>query len=132
MVRPRSETLTQREMQIMSALWDRREATADQVRQDLSNGLHDSTVRTLLRVLEKKGYVRHRIEGKAYLYSPSVERGQAESGAIRSLLRRFFDGSAEALVLRLIEDDRLTAGQLDELKRATRQGRRPRRSGGRS
>ncbi len=132
MVRPRSETLTRREMQIMSALWNHGEATAERVRRDLANGLHDSTVRTLLRVLESKGYVRHRIEGRAYLYSPTVERGQVERGAIRTLLKRFFDGSAETLVLRLIEDDHLTPEQLEELKRTMRRGRHRRRSGGES
>jgi BlaI family penicillinase repressor len=132
MVRPRSETLTQREMEIMSVLWDRREATAEEVRRRLSDGLHDSTVRTLLRVLESKGYVRHRVEGKAYLYSAIVERGQVERGAVRSLLRRFFDGSAEALVVRLIEDEHLTPRQLKAMRRATRGAARTLRKGDRS
>jgi len=117
MARPGSETLTPREAQIMEVLWSRGSATADQIRSDLPGESHDSTVRTLLRVLEEKGYVRHTAKGKAYVYTPAVKRASAERKAVRSILQRFFGGSAEALVMRLIEDDQLTPGQLDELKR---------------
>lgn len=123
MVRPRSDTLTQREAQIMDVLWDRGEATADQVRQALPDSLHDSTVRSLLRTLEQKGYVAHKTKGKAFVFRPAVARDQVERSVIGSVLRRFFDGSAEELVLRLIEDEQLTPEQLDELRKA-RRGRR--------
>ncbi|MBN1343091.1 MAG: BlaI/MecI/CopY family transcriptional regulator [Phycisphaerae bacterium] len=117
MARPPSETLTQRESQIMDVLWDQGQATADQVRTTLPDGPHDSTVRTLLRVLEHKGYVRHKTRGKAYLFIPAVKREQVERKALSTVLKRFFGGSAEALVLRLIEDEQLSPEQLDELRR---------------
>ncbi len=123
MVRPTSETLTQRETQIMEVLWDRGEATADEIRKALPDDPHDSTVRTLLRVLKSKGYVTHRAQGKAYIYCPAVERAQVERRAVRSMLKRFFGGSPEALVLRLIEDEQLTPEQLDELRRASERDR---------
>ncbi|GMU23548.1 MAG: transcriptional regulator [Phycisphaerae bacterium] len=130
MARPTSPTLTPREAQIMEVLWTGGPATAEQIRAALPDVPHDSTVRTLLRVLKDKGYVRHTTRGKAYLYQASVKRASAERKALRSLLQRFFGGSAEALVLRLIEDDQLTPQQLDELKNQMQSRGDGRRGGG--
>ncbi len=116
MPRPPTETLTGREAQIMDAVWRLGEATAEQVREALPEPLHDSTVRTLLRVLESKGYLGHEVRGKAYVYRAAVERKKAQRHALRSVLARFFGGSAEDLVLRLIEDERITPEQLDALR----------------
>lgn len=118
MARPASDTLTERETQIMAVLWKLESATAEQIREALPDEPHDSTVRTLLRVLETKGYIRHTTRGKAYVYRPAIARGKVERKAVRSILRRFFGGSAEALVLRLIEDEEITPEQLAQLKKA--------------
>jgi BlaI family transcriptional regulator, penicillinase repressor len=118
MARPPSDTLTGREAQVMEAVWRLGEATAEQVREALPQALHDSSVRTLLRILESKGYLRHEARGKAYVYSARVERAKAQGRALRDVLARFFGGSAEDLVLRLLEEDHLTFEQLDELGRA--------------
>lgn len=118
MARTPSETMTGREAQVMEAVWRLGEATADQVRGALPAPLHDSTVRTLLRVLESKGYLRHEARGKSYVYCAVIERRKAQRRVLRSVLSRFFGGSAEDLVLRLIEDERITHEQLDELRRA--------------
>jgi len=117
MARPPAETLTGREAQVMEVVWRLGEATAEQVRAALPEALHDSTVRTLLRVLESKGYLDHEVRGKAYVYRAAVERKKAQRHALRSVLARFFGGSAEDLVLRLIEDERITPEQLDALRR---------------
>jgi len=117
MARGKSEILTEREAEIMDVVWRLGEATADQVRDGLSKPPHDSTIRTLLRVLESKGYVRHEAAGKAYLYRAIVDRRKVQRLALGNLLARFFGGSAEDLVLRLIEDERITPEQLDELRR---------------
>ena len=115
MARPPSDFLTEREAQIMEILWSGGAATAEAVRQTLPDEPHDSTVRTLLRVLKDKGYVR--IKGRQpAAYVPRVSREQAQSKAARSLLARLFGGAADALVLRLIEDEELTAEQIDRLK----------------
>ncbi len=124
MARPRSETLTQRETQVMGVLWKQGQATAEEIRRALPDSLHDSTVRTILRVLESKGYAKHTVSGKAYVFRPAVDRVQAERRAIGTMLKRFFGGSAEALVLRLIEDERLDPEQLDELRRNRRHEQR--------
>jgi BlaI family transcriptional regulator, penicillinase repressor len=117
MARPPTETLTGREVQVMDAVWRLGEATAELIREALPEPLHDSTVRTLLRVLEFKGYLGHEVRGKAYVYRAAVERKKAQGHALRSVLMRFFGGSAEDLVLRLIEDERITPEQLDALRR---------------
>jgi predicted transcriptional regulator len=127
MARPRSETLTVREAQIMSILWEKQAATAVDVRRALPGDLHGSTVRTLLRVLERKGCVKHVTEGKSYVYRAVMPRKKAERTAVGSLLRRFFGGSAEALVQRLIEDERLTREQLADLQKLARKGTKRRR-----
>jgi predicted transcriptional regulator len=115
MARPVSDSLTEREAQIMEILWARGDATAETVRQALPDEPHDSTVRTLLRVLKDKGYVR--VKGRQPVtYLPRVSREQAQSKAAKSLLARLFGGAAEALVLRLLEDEQLTPKQIDHLK----------------
>lgn len=124
MARQASEALTDREAQIMDVVWRLGEATADQVREALAGAPHDSTVRTLLRVLETKGYLAHEVRGKAYVFRALVGRQKAQKLAILTVLTRFFAGSAEDLVLRLIEDEYLTPAQLEEL-RATNPTPRP-------
>jgi predicted transcriptional regulator len=113
----------------MDAVWRLGEATAEQVREALPQPLHDSSVRTLLRVLESKGYLRHEARGKAYVYFATVGRAKAQGRALRDVLARFFGGSAEDLVLRLLEEDHLTPEQLDELRRAGPQRGRRRKGG---
>ncbi len=127
---PPNQVLTEREAQFMQVLWDRGAATAEQVRLALPQKLHDSTVRTVLRVLERKGQVRHRQRGRTYVYRPVRARSHAERSAVRSLLERFFGGSAEALMLRLIEDEHLTPKQLDELRNRPSKRRGRSRAGG--
>ena len=112
----------------MEILWSDGEGSAESVRQALPHEPHDSTVRTLLRILKDKGYVR--VSGRQpALYRPLVSRQQSQRKAALSLVARFFGGSASALVLRLLEDEELTAEQLNQLKKrvATR-----RRKGGKS
>lgn len=132
MVRPRSESLTRRESQIMEVLWNAGALTADRIRAALPDDLHDSTVRTLLRILETKGYVRHEAQGKAYVYRPALPREKAQGRALRSMLARLFGGSAESLVLRLLEDEQITPDQLDDIRKlhSPTRKRRPRRQEG--
>jgi predicted transcriptional regulator len=116
------DTLTAREAQLMSVLWERGPSTAEEVRSSLPDSPHDSTVRTLLRVLENKGFVTHTKRGKSYVYAAVVRRAAAERNAIKSMLQRFFGGSAAALVQRLLEDETLSAEEIAAV-RATLDGR---------
>ncbi len=125
MARAQSETLTGREAEIMDVVWRLGEATAEQVREGLARPPHDSTIRTLLRVLETKGYVRHEVAGKAYSYRATVDRRKVQRHALGSLLAQWFGGSAEDLVLRLIEDEQITPAQLDELRRGSTEAKGP-------
>ncbi len=118
MPRSRSETLTERESQVMDVLWGLGPSTADRVREALPDRPHDSTVRTLLRVLESKGYVTHDDRGTSYTFRAAVDRARVQRTAVRSVLERFFGGSAEDLVLRLVEDEQITPEQLEEIRRA--------------
>lgn len=125
-----SDILTEREAQIMDVLWKLGTASADEIRSGLPERLHDSTVRTLLRILETKDYVRHDIQGKSYVYRPVVERAHAQRSALKSFLGRLFGGSAEDLVLRLVEDEALTAEQLAEIQKSVPPRRKkPRKRG---
>src|SRR4051794_24110590 len=130
--RPSSEILTKREGQVMEVLWALGRAKAEQVREALPDRPHDSTVRTLLRILESKGHVAHEAGGRAYVYRAAVPRAKAQRTALRNILARFFGGSAEDLVVRLIEDEAITPEQLDAIRRSLPPGRKRRREGGRS
>jgi predicted transcriptional regulator len=123
MARPSSDVLTERESQIMEILWSAGEATAERVRESLAGQPHDSTVRTLLRILKDKGYVRL-VGRQPVTYRPAVSRQKVQRTATRSLLERFFGGSANELVLRLLEDEELSPQQLADLKRQRKGGRR--------
>ncbi len=122
MARPTSDLLTERETQLMDVLWDQGPATAEDVRQALPDQPHDSTVRTLLRVLKQKGYVRIRGRQPA-LYEAAVPREKVQGRAAQSLLKRFFGGSAEQLVMRLVEDEKLSPEELARLRKNLSRGR---------
>jgi BlaI family transcriptional regulator, penicillinase repressor len=131
-VRPASDILTERESQLMEVLWNLGTATAEQVREALPDRPHDSTIRTLLRILETKGHVTHEARGKAYVYRARMARTKAQRRALRSVLSRFFGGSVEDLVVRLIEDEQLTHEQLEAIRESVSSERTVRRKGDRS
>jgi predicted transcriptional regulator len=116
MARPSSELLTERETQLMEVLWTKGPSTAEAVREQLSDKPHDSTVRTLLRILKTKGYVRIRGRQPA-IYEAAVPRTRVQTKAARSLLARFFGGSVEALVVRMVDDEELSDEELDHLRK---------------
>ena len=130
MARPPSENLTEREAQIMEILWREGSASAERIRQELPDDPHDSTVRTLLRIIENKGYAKHVVRGKAFVYRPAVRKASAERKAVMNVIKRFFGGSAQALVLRLIEDEQVTPDQLEQLRKTGTSTRRPANEGG--
>ncbi len=127
-----TDMLTEREAQIMDVLWKLGTAPADEIRGKLPGEPHDSTVRTLLRILESKGYVTHDVRGKSFIYRPAVERAHAQRSALRNFLGRLFGGSAEDLVLRLIEDEALTPVQFEQIRKSVQPRRSKRRKGGSS
>jgi BlaI family transcriptional regulator, penicillinase repressor len=105
------------EAAVMQVLWARGRVTADDVRQALSRrqGLKDSTVRTILRRLEDKGYAQHDVEGRTYVYHPRVEPHSVASQQIRGIIDRFCRGSVENLLVGLVDDNLITPDKLREL-----------------
>jgi BlaI family transcriptional regulator, penicillinase repressor len=123
MARPKSSLLTDREAEIMALLWEVSAATAEQIRERLSGDPHDSTVRTLMRVLATKGHVTTDSDSRPTVYRPALKRANMQKRVTRDVLKRFFGGSAEALVLHLLNDERLTADELKDLEAAFRRAR---------
>lgn len=116
MARPAKLTLTDRESEIMEILWGLESATSEQIRQRLGGQPHDSTVRTLLRILRTKKYVKIDSNQRPAIYRPAIPRVKAQKKAVTNLLQQLFGGSAESLVVRLLEDKQLSLDQLDELR----------------
>ena len=107
---------TDRELDVMSVLWTLRSGTVSEVRDRLSDDLAYNTVLTVLRTLETKGHVRHEGEGKAHRYFPTVAREEAGGSAIRRLLDKVFEGSAEALLTHLVSDKRISRKRLAAMR----------------
>ena len=82
-----------------------------------------TSVLTTIRILEQKGYVRHRQEGRAFLYSPCVAEHEASRSEVRHMMRRFFGDSRERLLLSLLGDDEIDPDELDRLKQAIAEAR---------
>ena len=110
----------------MHVVWEKGSATAGDVLEALSNkpAAAYSTVVTTLRILEEKGYLRHTKEGRAFVYHAVVDRSEASRSAVRHLLQRFFDNSPELLVLNVLKDERMDAGELKRLKKLIEESER--------
>lgn len=121
MARPRSPSLTEGELRIMDVVWEQEETTVRDVTDALSEeGLAYTTVQTMMRILEDKGFLDHRKAGRAFIYRPLVDRQTARRTALRHLLSRFFDGSPSALVQNLLKDEALDAAELARLRAEVR------------
>ena len=108
--------LTERELDLMTVLWDRGPSTVAEVRAALQDNLAYTTVLTVLRVMEEKGLVSRREEGRAHRYSPSIERAEARSSALRRMTRRLFAGNPELLLTRLVEDEEWSEDDLQRMR----------------
>ena len=127
MPRKKSSNLTEAELRLMDVLWEKGPASVSEVAEALPKelGLAYNTVLTTMRILEDKGYVKHSKpkEGRAFIYRPVVSREQASRSDVRNLLRRFFGNSAEALVLNLLEDEKLNQDELKRIQRLLKEDR---------
>ena len=116
----RSNTLTEAELRIMRILWARGESLVS----DLVAALPDeaplayTSVLTTVRILEQKGYVEHRQEGRAFLYKPCVAEHEASRSEVNHMLHRFFGNSRERLLLTLLGEGDMTPDELQRLKNA--------------
>jgi BlaI family transcriptional regulator, penicillinase repressor len=112
--KPRPSSL---ESAVLQVVWSQKRVTADDVRQALArrHDLKDSTIRTILRRLEEKGYVEHDVEGRTYVYFPRVEPHNVAAQQVRGIIDRFCRGSVENLLVGMVDDNLITPDKLREL-----------------
>lgn len=120
----KSPTLTEAELRIMEVLWEKGDATVQQVLEWMppKPALAYNSVLTTVRILEKKGYVEHVKDGRAHVYQPLLGRKQVSQSEIRHLINRFFGDSHEELVLNILEDRGLDAQEIGRLRQMLQRG----------
>src|SRR5277367_2503956 len=118
----KSPTLTEAELRLMRMLWQRGESAVSDLVASMPerDALAYNSVLTTIRILEKKGYVNHRQEGRAFIYSACVAQEDASRFEVRHVLQRFFGNSREKLLLSLLGDEEITPAELQRLRGAIR------------
>jgi predicted transcriptional regulator len=110
-------TLTDREASLMEVLWTRGPSTVSEVRDSLSDALAYTTVLTILRNLEGKGYITHDEDGRAHRYAALVDRQVAQQSALNALTQKLFQGSTELLLTRLVADKKLSDAEIERIRK---------------
>lgn len=125
---PPSEKLTRREREIMNVLFALgNSASAEDIRERLTDPPGYSAVRAMLVKLEAKGHIRHRVEGLRYVYAPTTSRAAAQKKAVQQIVRVFFGGSPSQTVTALLKQERWTDDELEALRAEIEQVRKNRR-----
>jgi BlaI family penicillinase repressor len=104
------------EREVMQLIWAGRSMTAEAVREQLPRRLKESTVRTVLRRLEEKGYVTHMVDGRTYVFQATKARRQVAANAVRRIVDRFCDGSVEEVLVGMVDAKMFDRRQLDMLR----------------
>ena len=110
-------SFTDRELDVMAVLWRRGSGTVNEVREDLDDDLAYTTVLTILRTLEDKGFITHLAEGKAHRYLPAVTQDLAGKSVLARMLDKVFAGSPEMLLAQLVNERDLGADDLLRLRK---------------
>jgi BlaI family penicillinase repressor len=118
-MRKPSPTLTPQELEIMKAVWARGDATVRDVYESLleRRRIAYTTVMTMMNVLEKKGHLHKREEGRSFVYHPTRPQRQVVGSMVREFVERVFGGDAAPLLAHLVDDEKLTSEELDALAR---------------
>ncbi len=118
----KSNTLTEAELRLMKILWRRGESAVTDLVEALPEGeqLAYNSVLTTVRILEQKGYVEHRQQGRAFVYWPCIKENEASRSEVRNVMNRFFGNSREKLLLSLLGDEGISTEELDRLREAIR------------
>jgi predicted transcriptional regulator len=103
------------ERSILSIVWRKTQITAEQVREELGRPLKDSTIRTVLRRLEEKGYLQHSLENRTFIYRPAESRNRVAGRAVKRIVDWFCDGSVEALLVGMVDSKVLDRAELQRL-----------------
>jgi BlaI family penicillinase repressor len=124
-MRPKSATLTEQELEIMKIVWQRERVTVRDVYEDLleRRKIAYTTVMTMMKILAQKKYLRKSQEERAYVYQPTKPKNQVIKGMVREFVNRVFNGSAEPLLVHLMEDRKLSGKDLEEISRMIREDR---------
>src|SRR5262245_38179898 len=124
-MRPAKSTLTEQELEIMKVIWQRETATVRQVYETLleRRRIAYTTVMTMMNILEQKRHLKKGQEDRAYVYRPAQPQKQVIRSMVRDFVNRVFNGSAEPLLVHLVEDQRLTEKDLEEIRRTIKQAR---------
>jgi len=117
--------LTDREADLMQVLWEHGASTAGEVRERLSDDLAYTTVLTVLRTLEAKGYVDHEEDGRAHRYRAKVAQQAARNNAVKHLMHKLFRGSAELLLTQLVSDHKVDAKQVERIQQLLKKKKAP-------
>lgn len=125
-MRPAKPTLTEQELEIMKVIWQLEKATVRQVYETMleRRRIAYTTVMTMMNIMEQKGYLKKQQQDRAYVYQPSKPQKQVIRSMVREFVDRVFNGSAEPLLVHLVEDRRLTENDLEEIRRTIKAGRR--------
>jgi len=118
LARSQSATLTEAELRIMNVLWQKGSATVHEVMDGLPAQpvLAYNSVLTIIRILEKKGYLKHLKDGRAHVFVPQVDRAKATRLEVRNVVSRFFGNSHELLALNILEEKGIEAEELQRLR----------------
>ena len=121
-MRPRSKTLTEQELEIMKVVWERDKTTVRDVYEALleRRKVAYTTVMTLMKILEQKGFLKKSQEDRAHVYRPAQPKGQVIGAMVREFVNRVFNGSAEPLLVHLVEEHHLSQQDLEEIARLRR------------
>jgi BlaI family penicillinase repressor len=124
-MRSKSPTLTEQELEIMKIVWDRDAATVRDVYEALleKRKVAYTTVMTMMNILEQKGHLRKSQDDRAFVYRSTKPRQQVIRGMVREFVNRVFNGSAEPLLLHLVEDRKLSEKDLEEIRTLIRKER---------
>jgi BlaI family penicillinase repressor len=116
-MRRRSTTLTEQELEIMKIVWERETATVRDVYETLleRRKVAYTTVMTMMKILEQKKYLKKTQADRAYVYRPAQPKGQVIGAMVRDFVNRVFNGSAEPLLVHLVEEHNLTQEDLEEI-----------------
>jgi len=114
-----SQPITELQQAILDFIWSEGAATAEQVREALlpAHSLKDSSVRTLLRRLEERGYLRHKVEGKVFVYEAKVPSRSVAARAVQQIIDRFCSGSVEQFLVGMVDEKVLSLGEMRRLAR---------------
>jgi BlaI family transcriptional regulator, penicillinase repressor len=104
------------EQAVMQVVWEQGSVTAEAVREHLPRKLKESTVRTVLRRLQEKGYVTHTVDGRTYVFQATEARGHVAARAVRGIIDRFCNGSAEEVLVGMMDAKIFDRRQLDQLR----------------